>query len=149
MYDKDCSVADGKIESTNFTKAQRNYAEILSQIGRLAKYVEMRTVQFWVEKPDGYNEMMKALSKDGKAYDTLTPTERETYEKNYRYEKIKSQRLGGSQVLLQHMLYEVHQDPDVKKLWQELVGEIKVIASKEATDYQDGRDDSNLDRKSV
>lgn len=144
MYDKDCSVTDGKIESSNFTKTQKNYAEILSQLARLAKYVEMRNVSFWVEKPNGYNEMMNALSKDGKAYDTLTQTEREQYEKKYRYEKVTSQRLGGSQVLLQHMLCEAHNDPEIQKLWKELLGEVKVIASKEATDYQDGRDDHDF-----
>lgn len=144
MYDKDSPVNDGKIESTNLTQAQKNYAEVLSHIGRVAKYVEMRNVCFWVEKPNGYREMLNALEKEGKSYDNLTPVEQEKYEKKYRYEKITSQRIGGSQVFLQNMLYEAHQDEAIKKIWKTLLDEIKMLASKEATDYFDGKNEKDL-----
>lgn len=144
MYDKDCSVLDGKIESVNLTRSQKNYAEILSQLGKIAKYVEMRSISMWVEKPNGYKEMLNALEKDGKAYDNLTPSERAEYDKKYRYEKITGQRIGGAQIFLQHMIMEAHQDKEVKKVWDDMLNEIKLIASKEATEYTDGRDDTDL-----
>lgn len=141
MYDQDSPANDGKIESTNFTKSQKMYTEILSHLARLAKYIEMRNVSFWVEKPDGYRKMLDEIGKDGKVYDQLTSKEIETYEKKFRYEKITAQRLGGSQVFLQHMILEAHQDESIKKLWKDMLEEIKEIASKETADYMEGKDE--------
>lgn len=144
MYDPDSLVGDGKIESPNLTKTQKNYAEILSQFAKLANYVAMRNACFWVERPDGYNSMIAAVQKDGKNWDTMRKEEQEKYEKKYRYEKISSQRLGGAQIILQHMIYEAHQDEEVKKLWKALLDEVKILASKESSDYLEGREEENL-----
>lgn len=144
MYDTDSPANDGKIESTNLSKSQKMYAEVLSQFARIAKYVEMRNVSFWVEKPDGYRKMLDAIEKDGKVYDQMTQAEQEKYERQYRYEKITAQRLGGSQVILQHMIMEAHQDETIKKIWKDMLEEIKMISSKEASDYMDGKDKKDL-----
>jgi len=144
MYDADSLVGDGRIESPNLTKTQKNYAEILSQFAKLANYVAMRNTSFWVERPDGYNSMIAAIQKDSKNWDTMKKEEREKYERKYRYEKISSQRLGGAQILLQHMIYEAHQDEEIKKLWKSLLDESKMIASKEASDYLEGKDEPDL-----
>lgn len=144
MYDSSNSVGDGKIESSNLTKAQKNYAEVLSHLARIAKYVEMRNVVLWVEKPNGYQEMLDQIGKDEKVYDNLTPAEKEQYERKYRYEKIKGQRLGGAQIILQHMIIEAHQDPEIKKLWGNMLNEVKLLASRESTDFFDGMGEKDL-----
>ena len=135
MYDHNSQASDGTIDSPNLTENQYKYAEVISQLTKIALFVSLRHSKFRVEAPDGYNKMIKAIQADGKSYDTLTPIEKEQYEAMFRYETHIGQRLGNVSSILQQILHEAHRDDEIRDIFNDCLKDIKISASKASTEY--------------
>jgi len=143
-YESNCQARDGTLESPNLTTAQKNYMEIITQFARLANNVALRHGKFKVEAPDGYEKMIQKVKEDGKDYDQLTNEEKEFYENKYRFEKVASQRIGGGSIILQHLIYEAHRDPEIQRLFKSYIEDVKYIAAQESSKYFDKKNNKQL-----
>lgn len=144
MYDNTCCADDGSIESPNLTENQYKYAEIISQIVKLAVFVSLRHSKFRVEAPNGFEKMMEQIKKDKKSYDTLTTEEKASYENRFLYETHSSQRLGNPSAVLQQLLHEAHEDKEIQEIMKKCLDDMKLNASKSTTKYVDSKNKRNL-----
>lgn len=144
MYDHNAKADDGSVESPNLTENQFKYAEILSQLAKIAVFISLRPSKFRVEAPDGMNKMITKINADGKSYDMLTFEERKSYEDQFLYETHSGTRLGGAGAILQQLLMEAGNDHEIQEIRKQCLEDIKLNASKATTKYVDSKNSVNL-----
>lgn len=138
-FDKKCRMPDGDLQSTNLTQSQLEYAEVLSQIVKLSVFVSLRTAKFRVEAPNGYEKLLETVKKSGKSVDDLDEKELEELIDENLYENISSQKLGNSGIILQHLIYEAHQDEQVRQMFKEFLINTKDIAKIKSVEYLESK----------
>lgn len=126
---KDRAVVSGSPDSTEVTETQMKLVNIFSYFGKIALTTAQSPVSTRVKKPNGFNEMMRAISRDGKKVEELKPEDFEKYEEEM-YEIIDGQPLGGQSNLMQYLLVELSGNPSIRKLIDEAIKESINISNK-------------------
>lgn len=127
----------GELQSTEFTPQQYKYAQVVSQLTKLSLFISMRHVKIKTEAPNGMERLLDHCKKHRLDYDTMSQEQRSELENQFLYEIQSGTRLNNATSILQQILHEAHQRPEIQAMFKDYMDDVCLIASKETTNYFD------------